>query len=349
METRILKEVRENWDAIAKPIDSLGMLEDYVGKLCNIYGSPLPPDISRRALVILCGDHGVVEEGVTQTGQEVTRIVAENFVKGCSTVNIMARQAKVDVYTIDAGMNTKPYPEKRLQKGVVVNRKVGAGTGNILKEAAMSKEDCELAIEYGKNLVRELKSMGYRILATGEMGIGNTTPTSVLAARLLNLSPKMVTGKGAGLSIEGIEKKCRVVEDTLKRVESITDVRQLLANVGGYEIAMMVGLYLGGMEERIPIVMDGAISVVAGLTAYYMEESVVDFMIPSHVSLEPACRYALERMNLEGMIQGRMCLGEGTGAMTLFPLLDMAVAVYQEMGTFMDYDILPYSRFKEDN
>lgn len=347
MKTEISRQAKAHWDAIAKPIDSLGLLEEYVVKLCEIQGNANPPDIKKRALLVLCGDHGVVEEGVTQTGQEVTKIVAENFAKNLSTVNIMAKSAGVDVFTIDVGMNTPFYEESCLKQQVVVNRKIGKGTKNLAREAAMSIEECRNAIQTGKQLVKELKNMGYRIIATGEMGIGNTTPTSALAAVFLQLDPKLVTGKGAGLSEDGLEKKCRVIRQAVERVRQkrLENPVEILAELGGYEIAAMTGVYLGAMEERIPVVMDGVISTVAGLVAYRIKEEVTDYLLASHVSGEPAGSLSLEAMGLEGIIHGKMCLGEGTGAMTLFPILDMAVSVYGNMGSFTDYAIDPYERY----
>lgn len=347
MKTEVSKQAKAHWDAIAKPIDSLGLLEEYVVKLCEIQGNANPPDIGKRALLVFCGDHGVVEEGVTQTGQEVTKIVAENFAKNLSTVNIMAKATGVDVFTVDIGMNTDFYEEKDLKQNVVINRKIGKGTKNLAKEPAMSVEECKKAMETGRQLIKELKKMGYKIAATGEMGIGNTTPTSALASVFLHKDAEMVTGKGAGLSEEGLKKKCSIIQKAVERVHQkrLQDPVEILAEIGGYEIAAMAGVYLGSMEENIPVVMDGVISTVAGLTAYNMNQEVTDYLFASHVSNEPAGKLALEVMGLEGMIHGRMCLGEGTGAMTLFPILDMAISVYANMGSFTDYAIDPYERF----
>lgn len=340
---------KAHWDSIAKPIDSLGLLEDLTVRLCRIAGSEEPYPVEKRALIALCGDHGVVEEGVTQTGSEVTKIVSENFAKGCSTVNYMAGSAGVDVFTVDMGMDTEPYPEKKLIQGAVIDRKIARGTKNLAKEAAMTVEECKRALLVGSDLVKELKEMGYRILATGEMGIGNTTPTSALAAVFLQMEPEKVTGKGAGLSEEGLCKKCQAVKAAVERIhkKGLTDPVEILAEAGGFEIAGMAGVFLGGVKYRIPIVIDGAISSVAALTAMKIDPRVADYAIASHQSQEVTGKLALEALGAEAILHGRMCLGEGTGAMALFPLLDMAMAVYRNMGTFDEYQIEAYKRFEE--
>lgn len=359
---------KAHWDSIAKPIDSLGLLEDYVGKLCSIAGDASPYPLKKRALVILCGDHGVVKEGVTQTGQEVTRIVSENFAKGCSTVNYMSRSAGADVYTVDVGIDCPAYPQKELVCGTIIDRKLARGCGNILREPAMTKELCLKALETGMELVRELKEKGYTILATGEMGIGNTTPTSVLAALLLGLTAQEVTGKGAGLSQEGFQRKRQVVAETIERVKvqlpeleqavpvaaapwkrlPAETVIQVLVQAGGLEIAAMVGVFLGGVKHRVPIVIDGAISSVAALTAMGIDPRVGDFVLASHQSQETTGRLALKALGAEAILHGKMCLGEGTGAVALFPLLDMAMEVYSRMGTFTEYEITPYARYGKE-
>ncbi len=339
---------KAHWDSIAKPIDSLGLLEDLTVKLCKIAGSEEPYPLEKRALLTLCADHGVVEEGVTQTGSEVTKIVSENFAKGCSTVNYMARSAGVDVYTIDMGIDAPPYSRKNLVQGEVIDRKIARGSKNLAKEAAMTVEECKRALFLGSNLVKELKEMGYRILATGEMGIGNTTPTSALAAVFLQQTPEAVTGRGAGLSEEGIQKKCRAVKAAVERIrkKGLTDPVEILAETGGYEIAGMAGVFLGGVKYRIPIVIDGAISSVAALTAMKIDARTADYVIASHQSNEVTGKLALDALGVEAILHGRMCLGEGTGAIALFPLLDMAMEVYRNMGTFEDYRIEAYTRFE---
>ncbi len=341
------RRAKERWDSLAKPIDGLGLLEDYVVKLCRIAANPAPPDIKRRALLVLCGDHGVVAEGVTQSGSEVTGIVAENLAKGRSTVNIMAKCAGVDVYAVDAGMAGPCFPQKELRPGAITDRKVGAGCGNIAREAAMTTDQCRQALNAGQELVRELGQKGYTILATGEMGIGNTTPTSVLAALFLEQPVETVTGRGAGLDEESFRRKREVVRMACERIagKGVTDPLEILAEAGSFEIAMMSGVFLGGVKYGVPIVADGAISAVAALAASKLDCRVPDFLLASHVSAEETGRLALEALGAQAVLQGRMHLGEGTGAVTLFPLLDMAVAVYAGMGRFEDYDIEAYKRF----
>lgn len=367
---KIYIQAKERWDAIAKPIDSLGVFEDMVARLCAIAGTENPGDYKRRALLTLCADHGVVAEGVTQTDSGVTKVVAENIAHGCSGVNYMAQTAGVDVYAVDIGMLGEPYPDASFGMGHMINRKVQAGTGNLAKEPAMPMEVCDRAIETGKELVRECKEKGYEILAVGEMGIGNTTPTSALLAALLDLPAEAVTGRGAGLNDTGLARKVQVITQALARVQGTVDAKQsagqeqtdvkpqcgktdaqgtvdakrLLAELGGLEIAGMVGVFLGARQYQIPVVLDGAITCVAALVAMRMDAEIVDYLLASHVSEEASGRLALDALGLPAVIHGKLCLGEGSGAMMLFPLLDMALSIYKNMGTFDDLSIEAYSR-----
>lgn len=342
----IYAQAKARFDNIAKPIDSLGLLEEHVCKLSAIAGDVSPYDLDKRALVVMCADHGVVCEGVTQTGSEVTRVVAENFATSHSSVNYMSGVANVDVFAVDIGMLGEHYPEKEIVLGKVIDRKVDTGTRNLAAESAMTMTQCEQAIHTGKEFVRELKTRGYKIILTGEMGIGNTTPSSVLAALLLNQSAEAVTGRGAGLDDKGLDIKKQVVARAVARVKDmqITDPMRILAEAGGYELAGMVGMYLGGVEERIPIVIDGAISAVAALVATAIDERVPLYAFASHVSEEPIGMLVQQALQLPAIIHGKLCLGEGSGAVALLPLLDMGLSVYRNMGTFDDLQIEAYDR-----
>ena len=343
------RRAKKHWDSIAKPIDSLGQLEEMVVKTCGISGKEFPQNTDKKALLIFCADHGVVKEGVSQTGSGVTRIVSENFAKGSSTVNQMARLAGAEVYTIDIGMDTERYQEKKLVPQAVIDCKIARGSGNLAVEPAMSLGQCKKALQIGTELVRELKEAGVGMIATGEMGIGNTTPTSVLAALFLKLTAKEVTGRGAGLSPEALERKIKVVAWAIERVEGLglTEPVELLAQAGGYEIAGMAGAFLGGVRYKVPIVIDGAISAVAALVASKIDKRVPDYALASHESKEGVGKLALEALGLKAPVHAGMCLGEGTGAMTLFPLFDMALEVYKNMGTFEEYSIVPYERYSQ--
>lgn len=346
------REASLRWDAIAKPIGSLGRLEGLITKLAFIKGRAFDLKPRKKALVIMCADHGVVEEGVTQTDSSVTRIVSENFAEGKSCVNYMARIADTDVFTIDIGMNTSRYPEKRLVKGRVVDRKVRKGSGNIKTGPAMTKEECRKALQTGIEIAGQLKKEGYDLIATGEMGIGNTTPSSALTAVLLKLSPEIVTGRGAGLSDEGLKKKQEVIRASISRFHKellgeVIDPADVLLHLGGFDIAGMAGLFLGGVIHQIPVIIDGAISGAAALMAQSMDSRVRDYAIASHISKEAIGERILEALGLEAMVHCNMCLGEGSGAISVIPLLSMAAEVYENMSTFQDNGIGQYEKFTE--
>ena len=323
-------QAQQHWDSLGKPIDSLGVLEQHVTKLCMIERTA-QPRIEKRALAVLCADHGCVREGVTQTDSSVTRIVAENFACGLTTTSVLARQFAVDLFPIDVGMlsagdsrssgvpaddeiratsssqisaSSGPMPTSAFVSAGALGRESDAagpslsekisssgcqheeemqgcsalrtdrvndrclqhGSGDIAIEPAMSEEVGERALALGRRLVRELKAQGYDILLTGEMGIGNTTPTSALFSAYLGLPVEETVGRGAGLSDEGLERKRDCVRRALRRVNH-KNAKQLLFELGGLEIATMAGMFLGAVEEQMPIVIDGAISTAAALAA----------------------------------------------------------------------------------
>lgn len=324
---------QRRWNEIAKPIHGLGKLEDVIIKIAGMTKNS-QVTLGKKALVIMCADNGVVEEGVTQTGQEVTAIVANNFLTGVTTANILCSKANTDIYPVDIGV----YADTK-----IINKKIAYGTKNMTKGPAMTRAQAIRAIETGINMVFMLKEKGYEIIATGEMGIGNTTTSSAMAAVMLDVSAETVTGAGAGLSAQGIIRKV----ETIKKAIAVNqpdrkDMIDVLAKVGGLDIAGLVGVFLGGMVTRTPIVIDGVISAVAAFVATSMNSGAKDFMIASHISKEPAARLILERLDLPTYIDCNMCLGEGTGAVALFPLLDMAVAVYNGMNSFQEIHIEEY-------
>lgn len=329
---------RKHWDGIAKPLNGLGKLEALIGKIAGIQRSA-DVALERKAVVIFCADHGVVEEGVTQTDSSVTRIVTENFAKGIASVNRMAAVAGADVLPVDigiAGEVTEP--------GVRV-AKTAYGSANLRREPAMTMEQTLEAVHTGITLAGELKDAGYHLLAAGEMGIGNTTASSAVAAVMLGAPVEQVTGRGAGLSSTGLEKKIQVIRDAIALHQPDAEKPlEVLAALGGFDLAGICGLMLGGAIYQIPVVMDGMICGAAALAAQKLCPAVTDYLLPSHLGKEPVCRLAMERLGLDPVIHGDLALGEGTGAVLLLPMLDMAYEVYRENSTFADIHIQAYEK-----
>jgi nicotinate-nucleotide--dimethylbenzimidazole phosphoribosyltransferase len=329
---------RRRWDAVAKPLGSLGELEGLITRICGITGTP-DPSIDRRAVLVFCADNGVVAEGVTQSDQSVTAAVARSLARGTSSVCAMARVAGAQVIPVDVGI------AKTVEEPGLLDRCVRRGTGNLARERAMKRQEAERAILIGAELVREQRERGFNLLSAGEMGIGNTTSSAALAAALLDLPAAQVVGRGAGLSDAGLRRKRAVVEQalTLHR-PTLRDPLDTLSALGGLDIAAMVGVYLGGAALGVPVLLDGFISAAAALCAVTLCPAVREHLLPSHCSDEAAGGLLLEALGLRPILHAGMRLGEGTGAVALMPLLDMALAVYRSAGSFADIGMEAYEK-----
>ena len=328
---------QKRWDSIAKPLHSLGKMEDYLVQTAGITGDA-NVKFDKKALIVMCADNGVVAEGVTQSEQDVTAIVSENFLSDKATAAILCRKTGAEIFPIDIGIAVDTKLE---------NHKIAYGTRNMAKEPAMTREEAERAMEVGVQKVAELAGKGYKIIATGEMGIGNTTTSSALASYFLNEDVEKMTGRGAGLTSKALEKKIAVVRKAIEDYSpSFTDAVDALAALGGFDIVGLVGVFIGGAIYHVPIVMDGFISTTAALTATRICPECADYIMASHVSKEPAAEKVLAAMGKEAALHCEMCLGEGTGAVTLFPILDLAVEIYEQMSTFEDIDIEAYVELK---
>lgn len=325
---------KQHWDGLGKPLGSLGRLEKALIQIAGIQRTG-DVHIDRKALVIMCADNGVVEEGVTQCGQEVTATVAENFLDEKSCVAIMCRRAGTKICPVDIGMAVDtPRVEKR---------KIAYGTKNMAKEPAMTREQAVAAIEVGIAKAEELHAQGYEMLATGEMGIGNTTTSSAMTAVYLGLDVETVTGRGAGLSSHGLQRKIYAIKQAIAvNQPDPEDPLDVLAKVGGLDIAGMCGLFLGGAAQQMPVVMDGFISQVAALTAVRLVPECADYILASHVSEEPGANILLKALEKDAFLTCGMRLGEGSGAVALFPILDFASDIYHKMSTFVQADIVEY-------
>ena len=335
----IRTQAQKRWDQVAKPLYSLGKLEELVVQIAGIQQT-VDVRIDKRCALVFCADHGVVAEGVSQSGSEVTALVAKSIVDGTANINLMAKVAHADVFAVDMGM-LRPVTGS-------IDRRIACGTQNMARTAAMSRSQAEDAVQAGIDLVEEMKNRGYRLIVTGEMGIGNTTASTAMACALLGLEPDELTGRGAGLSDAGLTRKRNVIKQALQMHRpDQADPMDILAKVGGFEIAGMAGAFLGGIRHGVPIVIDGVISAVAALAAARMDPRAADCMLPSHLSREPAMVRIMEELNLHPILHADMALGEGTGAVALLPLLDMALNVYHGTHTFDDLGMEAYTPQEE--
>lgn len=334
----IRKRVLENWDRIAKPIEGMGRFETLTAQIGAITGSE-QIDLSRKAVLVMCADNGVVEEGISQSGQEVTAAVAEAMGAKKSSVCRMAGTIGADVIPVDIGINKKePIPG-------VLDRKVKRGTENFRRGPAMTEEEAVRAIAVGMDMVSACQTDGYRILATGEMGIGNTTTSSAVTSALTGCEAKAVTGRGAGLDDAGWNRKCRIIAEAVETydLKHASPIRVLSA-VGGLDIAGLAGVCMGGAVCHVPIVLDGVISLAAALLAERILPGTRAYLLPSHKGKEPAAERLLQELKLEPVIDAGLALGEGTGAVMMFSLLDMALSIYNGGTGFSEIGIAPYKR-----
>lgn len=335
-----MEKAKQRWKTVGKPLFSLGKLEDAVIRIAGIKGKPVY-SLGRKGLVIMCADNGVVAEGVTQTGQEVTAIVAENFTKKETSVCLMAEVAGVDLFPVDIGMVTDVPAVTRPE------HKVAYGTEDMMKGPAMTREQAAQAVLNGIRIVRELAEKEYDILATGEMGIGNTTTSSAVVSVLLEKDVEAVTGRGAGLSAEGLRRKVQVIREAIRLNEpDRKDALDVLAKVGGFDIAGLAGVFLGGALCHIPVMIDGFISSAAALCAVRMAPECRDYMLASHRSGETAGGMVLDALGLSEFIDCNMSLGEGSGAVAAMPLLDMGLSVYLKMSTFEEIKVEQYEEYE---
>ena len=329
-------EARRRWNDCAKPLGSLGLLETALEDIAALTGSA-DIRLDRRAVLVLCADNGVVAQGVTQSPSSVTGLVAQQLAARRTSVCRMAQAARCQVVPVDVGiLDFQEMPG-------VLSRRIGNGTGDISQGPAMTRRQAEQALHTGMELVREQQALGVDLLATGEMGIGNTTTSSAVACVLLGRPAEEMTGRGAGLSDQGLQKKTAAIRRALEvNRPDPSDPLDILQKVGGFDIAAMCGVFLGGALYRVPVLIDGLISAVAALCALRLCPAAGKAMLASHVSAEPAGGLVLEALGKQPLITAGMRLGEGTGAVAAMPLLDLALAVYRESYTFEEGGIEAY-------
>ncbi|WP_445479738.1 nicotinate-nucleotide--dimethylbenzimidazole phosphoribosyltransferase [Lysinibacillus irui] len=325
---KVMEQARKRIDALCKPPGSLGKLESIAVQLSGITGQ-LYPLVDKKVIIVCAADHGVCEEGVTTNPQDVTVFQTLNFPQGGTGVCAIANITNAKVVTVDVGVKEEiPHGA-----GVIIN-KIKYGTDNMAKGPAMSKEEAIQAIEVGIYVATEEIAKGANVLGTGEMGIGNTTPSAAILAVLTGCDPIEVTGFGAGVGNGGIAHKAAVIKKAIEvNQPDPQDGIDVLAKVGGLEIGAMTGIILGAAVHRKPVVIDGFISTIAALIAYKLEPKVKDYIIPSHASEEPGAKIAAALLGIEPMLHMNMRLGEGSGAALAFPILDAACSMMNNMVT----------------
>ncbi|MCR2805525.1 nicotinate-nucleotide--dimethylbenzimidazole phosphoribosyltransferase [Paenibacillus soyae] len=319
---------RRHSDNLTKPPGSLGKLEEIAAQLAGMTGE-LWPELSRRAVIVMAGDHGVCEEGVSAFPPSVTPQMVLNFLNGGAAVNVLARQAGADVICVDIGVAAE------LEHPGLEPRKIVFGTRNMAKEPAMTREEAVAAINVGIAIAEEQYTRGVRMFATGEMGIGNTTASAALASVLAGLAPEASVGRGTGINEETRQHKVMVVKRAIDvNRPNPKDPIDVLAKVGGAEIAGLVGVILGAAALRCPVVIDGFISSAAALVASKLSPMAAAYMIASHLSNEQGHRKLMDVLGLPPVLHLDMRLGEGTGAVLAFHLIDASLRLMREMATF---------------
>lgn len=319
---------RMRLDSLTKPPGSLGRLEEIAVHLAGMAGETAPP-VSPATVLVVAGDHGVTAEGVSAYPSEVTPQMVLNFLRGGAAINVLSRAAGARVRVVDAGVAAD------LEHPDLTVHKVRRGTGNICREPAMTRSEAEQAISHGLDLAEEEAARGTRVIALGEMGIGNTTPSAAVLAVFGGHPPEQVVGRGTGVDEEGLKRKAEAVRRALAlHHPDPSDPIGVLAAVGGLEIATLTGILLGAAAHRIPVVIDGFITGAAALVAVRIAPSAADYVIASHRSAEAGHSLMLELLNLKPLLELELRLGEGSGAALALPLLHAAHRIMTEMATF---------------
>jgi nicotinate-nucleotide--dimethylbenzimidazole phosphoribosyltransferase len=318
----------EELDRKTKPRGSLGRLEALGARIAAIRGSARPEEL-RAAIVVAAADHGVAAEGVSAYPQEVTRQMLANFASGGAAISVLAPAAGAELVVVDAGV-VEPYPHPAIR-----DLRLGPGTANAARGPAMTRETAAEAIDRGRALARELAGNGVTAIALGDMGIGNTTPSSAICCALLGRAPAGMCGAGTGLDADGIARKAAVVTRMLEaNAPDPDDPLGVLAAVGGFEIGLLAGVALGAAEGRAVVVLDGFVTGAAALVAARLEPELTGYLVASHRSPEPGHAPVLEALGLDPLLDLGLRLGEGSGAALALPLVAAARAILMEMATF---------------
>ncbi len=328
-DARAKQAAMEHQQRLTKPPGSLGRLEDVSIQLAGIFGTARP-SVRNTTLIVAAADHGIVAQGVSGYPQAVTAQMVQNFLAGGAAISVMARARGAKLMIVDAGVAT-PLPEHPDLRVV----SAGRGTRDMTQGPAMTRAQAETCILAGVDLAQDAAENGADIIATGDMGIGNTTAASAITAALTGEPPRLTTGRGTGRSDPELEHKVACVERALAvNRPDPADGLDVLRKVGGFEIGVLAGVVLGGALARRAVVLDGFVSGAAGLIAQSLCATVIDFVIAGHVSAEPGHQIALRHMGLRPLLDLGMRLGEGTGALLATGIVEVAAACLADMATF---------------
>jgi nicotinate-nucleotide--dimethylbenzimidazole phosphoribosyltransferase len=329
LDTTLLGEIHAHLDNLTKPPGSLGYLEKIAAQYCLITNTTCPV-LGRKIIFTFAADHGVASRGVSAFPKEVTPQMVRNMLNGGSGVNVLARHAGAETRVVDIGVDDPLDGAEGL-----IRRKVRSGSGDISQGPAMSMEEARQAIQVGIDLALEAAREGFTLIGTGEMGIGNTTPSSALFAALLPCPVEEITGRGTGIDDAVLERKTSLIRQALEvNSHSLSSPLKALAALGGLEIAGICGLILGAASQRVPVVVDGFISSAAALCACRLCPQVRGYLFFSHFSAEAGYARFAEMMGIRPILDLDMRLGEGTGAALAMQIIEAAVKIYNEMATF---------------
>lgn len=327
-------DARQRQDELTKPPGSLGRLERLATQIAGITGNGRPR-LPRKAVIVAAGDHGVTAEGVSAYPSEVTAQMVLNFASGGAAINVLARHAGARVIVVDVGVAEALPPQLP-----IVHQKIAFGTANLMRGPAMTRTQALEAIHVGLDVVEAEYARGVDVICLGEMGIGNTTAASAMVAVLTSSRPADVTGRGTGIDDATWQHKVDVIQAALAaNAPDPTDALDVLAKVGGLEIAALVGVILGSAARRLPIIVDGFITTAAALVAAELCPEVRSYMVAAHRSVERGHAVALDYLELEPLLALDMRLGEGTGAVLTLGIVDASLALLDEMATFADADV----------
>lgn len=323
-----VKAAQDELNRKMKPQGSLGMLEKIAIQMAGIYGFPVK-EVEKRCHIVASADNGVIEEGISSCPIEYTRIVSEAMLNRIAAIGLLTKRLGVEFNLVDIGIADdipRDYPN-------LYRKNVKKGTNNFYKEPAMTREECLKAIQVGMDMIKE-KGEGVVVFSNGEMGIGNTSTSSAIVYSFTKEDIDKIVGRGGGLSDSGLMKKKKIIVESCERYNTFDmDPVDVLAHVGGLDIACMVGMYLGCVKYRKLMLVDGFISAVGALTAYKIEPLVKDFILPTHMSEEPGMKIVLDEIGKNAFLNMEMRLGEGTGAVLTYPMIDCAIDVINGMKT----------------